>query len=313
MIRYSYDNGIFDNTIINNNKSVINYNNKKICFINKNKLNEKNHIETNRQLSENNLKESDNLISEEEEKDKSHKHSFKTKYNIHKNLSDLNDIDSNMNQKNILINTKSYSQTQYTNIHHPKNILLALNKKIKDIKTPKKSLKYFEKLFKYNSENKLKKIKKLINKDNINTDPLLVIKDIKNKDEKINKKSLTKKIYLDIKKRDRLLSLVENLKSDERATPMMFLNHLYEEYNKRSKEVIKVNSTKRKINKIYKSSEEGKLIKKKIDEKNNVINKLISMNKIEGIKLKNKYKKFDLVIDKINEENNGNLYNETNY
>ena len=218
-----------------------------------------------------------------------------------------------MNQKNILINTKSYSQTQYTNIHHPKNILLALNKKIKDIKTPKKSIKYFEKLFKYNSENKLKKIKKLINKNNINTDPLLVIKDIKNKDEKINKKSLTKKIYLDIKKRDRLLSLVENLKSDERATPMMFLNHLYEEYNKRSKEVIKINSTKRKINKIYKSSEEGKLIKKKIDEKNNVINKLISKNKIEGIKLKNKYKKFDLVINKINEENNGNLYNETNY
>ena len=37
------------------------------------------------------------------------------------------------------------------------------------------------------------------------------------------------------------------------------------------------------------------------------------MNKIEGIKLKNKYKKFDLVIDKINEEKNGNLYNETNY
>ena len=313
LIRYSYDNGIFDNTIINNKKSVINYNNKKIYFINKNKLNEKNHIETNRQLSENNLKESDNLISEEEEKDKSHKHSFKTKYNIHKNLSDLNDIDSNMNQKNILINTKSYSQTQYTNIHRPKSILLALNKKIKDIKTSKKSLKYFEKLFKYNSQNKLKKINKLINKSNINTDPLLVIKDIKNKDEKIHKKSLTKKIYLDIKKRDRLLSLVENLKSDERATPMMFLNHLYEEYNKRSKEVIKVNSTRKKINKIYKSSEEGKLIKKKIDEKNNVINKLISKNKIEGIKLKNKYKKFDLVIDKINEENNGNLYNETNY
>ena len=133
-----------------------------------------------------------------------------------------------------------------------------------------------------------------------------MIKDIKNKDEKINKKSLTKKIYLDIKKRDRLLSLVENLKSDERATPMMFLNHLYEEYNKRSKEVIKVNSTKRKINKIYKSSEEGKLIKKKVEQKNNEINKIILKNNMERINLKNKYEKFDLIIEKIKEENKGN-------
>jgi hypothetical protein len=34
---------------------------------------------------------------------------------------------------------------------------------------------------------------------------------------------------------------------------------------------------------------------------------------MEGIKLKDKYKQFDLVIDQINEENNGNLYSETNY
>ena len=55
---------------------------------------------------------------------------------------------------------------------------------------------------------------------------------------KINKKSLTKKIYLDIKKRERLLSLVENLKSTERMSTMMFLNHLFKEYKKKSKEII---------------------------------------------------------------------------
>ena len=213
------------------------------------------------------------------------------------------------------MNQKSYSQTQYTNIHHlnKKNILLALNKKIKNMKTHKKSLKYFEKLFKENSDNKLKKIKKLMNKNQIENGPKLVVNDLKNKDEKINKKSLTKKIYLDIKKRERLLSLVENLKSTERMSTMMFLNHLFKEYKKKSKEIIKINSTRKKINKIYKSSEEGKLIKKKIDEKNYVINRIISKNKMEGIKLKDKYKQLDLVIDQINEENNGNLYSETNY
>ena len=181
------------------------------------------------------------------------------------------------------------------------------------MKTHKKSLKYFEKLFKDNSDNKLKKIKKLMNKNQIENGPKLVVNDLKNKDEKINKKSLTKKIYLDIKKRERLLSLVENLKSTERMSTMMFLNHLFKEYKKKSKEIIKINSTRKKINKIYKSSEEGKLIKKKIDEKNYVINRIISKNKMEGIKLKDKYKQFDLVIDQINEENNGNLYSETNY
>ena len=314
LLRYSYNNGIFDNAILNNKQSIINYNNKKTFFINKNKLNEKHHINSNRQLSENNLQEQNDLITEETNTEP-HKKPFKNKYNLHKNLSDLNDIETNINQKNHLMNQKSYSQTQYTNIHHlnKKNILLALNKKIKNMKTHKKSLKYFEKLFKDNSDNKLKKIKKLINKNQIENGPKLVVNDLKNKDEKINKKSLTKKIYLDIKKRERLLSLVENLKSTERMSTMMFLNHLFKEYKKKSKEIIKINSTRKKINKIYKSSEEGKLIKKKIDEKNYVINRIISKNKMEGIKLKDKYKQLDLVIDQINEENNGNLYSETNY
>ena len=45
----------FDNAILNNKQSIINYNNKKTFFINKNKLNEKRHLDNNRQLSENNL------------------------------------------------------------------------------------------------------------------------------------------------------------------------------------------------------------------------------------------------------------------
>ena len=284
LLRYSYDNGFFGKTILNNKQSIINYNNKKTFFINKNKLNEKHHINSNRQLSENNLQEQNDLITEEINTEP-HKKPFKNKYNLHKNLSDLNDIETNTNQKNHLVNQKSYSQTQYTNIHHlnKKNILLALNKKIENMKTHKKSIKYFEKLFKDNSDYKLKKIKKLMNKNQI------------------------------IKKRERLLSLVENLKSTERMSTMMFLNHLFKEYKKKSKEIIKINSTRKKINKIYKSSEEGKLIKKKIDEKNYVINRIISKNKMEGIKLKDKYKQLDLVIDQINEENNGNLYSETNY
>ena len=172
LLRYSYDNGFFGKTILNNKQSIINYNNKKTFFINKNKLNEKHHINSNRQLSENNLQEQNDLITEEINTEL-HKKPFKNKYNLHKNLSDLNDIETNINQKNHLVNQKSYSQTQYTNIHHlnKKNILLALNKKIKNMKTHKKSLKYFEKLFKDNSDNKLKKIKKLMNKNQIENGP----------------------------------------------------------------------------------------------------------------------------------------------
>ena len=40
-----------------------------------------------------------------------------------------------------------------------------------------------------------------------------------------------------------------------------------------------------------------------MNDKNYIINKIISKNHFDGIKLKNKYKQFDLVIDKINEEN----------
>ena len=134
---------------------------------------------------------------------------------------------------------------------------------------------------------------------NLKPDPKLVINDLKNNKSKINKKHLTKKICLDIKKRDRLLSIVEKLKNIKRIAPMVLLNQIYEEYRKQSKKIIKIDPSKNKINKIYKSSEEGKLIKKKVEQKNNEINKIILKNNMERINLKNKYEKFDLMIEKI--------------
>ena len=87
---------------------------------------------------------------------------------------------------------------------------------------------------------------------------------------------------------------------------MVLLNQIYEEYRKQSKKIIKIDPSKNKINKIYKSSEEGKLIKKKVEQKNNEINKIILKNNMERINLKNKYEKFDLMIEKIKEENKEN-------
>ena len=280
LIRLSYDNGFFYTPPINfqknnNNKKT----NKKIFYINKNRLNEIHNIESPEKKEVSNLKNSINLNSEKEE-DEPKTQIIKNKYNIHKNLSDLNDIDININQKCILNKQKNYSQTEYKSIYpYTKKILLSqLDKKIKNFKTPKKALKEFVKYY------------------------------IKDNKTKINKKNLTKKIYMDIHKRGRFLSIVEKLKNIKRVAPMMLLNHLFEEYTKQSKQVVGVDPKKKKINNIYKSEEEGKLIKKKIEEKNNEINKMIYINKEKGNNLKNKYEKFDLVIEKIKEENQENKY-----
>ena len=88
----------------------------------------------------------------------------------------------------------------------------------------------------------------------------------------------------------------------------MIINHLYDDYKNKSKALIMNDPSRRKINNIYKSSEEGKLIKKKINEKNYVINKFISMNQMDGIKLKNRCKKFESLVEKINEENKINNF-----
>ena len=248
------------------------------------------------------------ILTSDIEKNEQNKRLAKNKYHIHKNLSELNDIDTNIKPKSILKKQKNYSQTEYGSIYpNTKKILLSqLDKKIKNFKTPKKSLKDFVKSSKHKYDKKIKKLNKLMINANLKPDPKLVINDLKNNKSKINKKHLTKKICLDIKKRDRLLSIVEKLKNIKRIAPMVLLNQIYEEYRKQSKKIIKIDPSKNKINKIYKSSEEGKLIKKKVEQKNNEINKIILKNNMERINLKNKYEKFDLMIEKIKEENKEN-------
>ena len=308
LIRLTYDNGFFNNPSINFLKNKNNeITNRRIFYINKNKLNEIHNLESLEKKEESHLKEFDNLTSDIE-KNEQNKRLAKNKYHIHKNLSELNDIDTNIKPKSILKKQKNYSQTEYGSIYpNTKKILLSqLDKKIKNFKTPKKSLKDFVKSSKHKYDKKIKKLNKLMINANLKPDPKLVINDLKNNKSKINKKHLTKKICLDIKKRDRLLSIVEKLKNIKRIAPMVLLNQIYEEYRKQSKKIIKIDPSKNKINKIYKSSEEGKLIKKKVEQKNNEINKIILKNNMERINLKNKYEKFDLMIEKIKEENKEN-------
>ena len=145
------------------------------------------------------------------------------------------------------------------------------------------------------------------------TNPKLIINDLKIYGNKKKKKAFIKEKYSDIKRRLNLISIVENLKNIKTLAPMALLNQIYEEYKKESKKIITDKLRNKRIDNIYKSSEDGKLIRKKIDKTNDNINKFISKNYFEGIKLKNKYKKLDLVINQINEENKANFDNRTEY
>ena len=313
LVRLSYDNGVFDNTIINFKESLNKIKNRQVFYINKNKISNKNNISNNEKTLNNHFDNSKHLTPRE------NKDSIKKKYNIKKNLSDLTEINSNKNRKILSAHQILYNKTEF-NLHPTKKNLLyiQLDKNIKDIlgnKTHQNSLKQYAKYSKQKSSKKIKRINKLLNEINLKPDSKIVINDLKTSvdKKKKNKKDLSKQMYLDIKQRTRFLSVVENLKHIRRDAPMTILNNIYDYYTKNSKEVLKFDSNWKKIDNIYKSSEEGKLIKKKIDDKNDVINKIISKNKREGIKLKNKYKKFDLVIEKINDENKGITYNQTDY
>ena len=149
----------------------------------------------------------------------------------------------------------------------------------------------------------MRKIDKLINKAKLRVDSAIMINDLKIYGNKKKKKAFQKISYSDAKKRIKFLSILEKLKNVQRLAPMQLLNNIYEEYTKMSKKIIANDSIKKHIENIYKSSDEGKEIKRKMNDKNYIINKIISKNHFDGIKLKNKYKQFDLVIDKINEEN----------
>ena len=82
------------------------------------------------------------------------------------------------------------------------------------------------------------------------------------------------------------------------------MGNLEKDYQRRSKKIIKEDLFTKKINKIYKSSTEGRLINKKIGSRYIYINKLASKNIMDLVNLKSKYQKFDLLIKKIKEEKN---------
>ena len=298
LVKFSYDNGIFDNNNLKDNIEQIKK--SKIFFINENNREQKSII---------NLTEKNNLYDINNEKNikniKTTKKLIKKKYLSESNLTELNNIDYNITQKN---SRNIYNKTEYQNVslNKKKYILSELNQEIKNFskyKTPEKEINDCIKLYKQKSETKMRKIDKLINKAKLRVDSAIMINDLKIYGNKKKKKAFQKISYSDAKKRIKFLSILEKLKNVQRLAPMQLLNNIYEEYTKMSKKIIANDSIKKHIENIYKSSEEGKEIKRKMNDKNYIINKIISKNHFDGIKLKNKYKQFDLVIDKINEEN----------
>ena len=315
LIRLSYDNGIFDNNISNFQRNVDKIKNSQIFYINKNNIiNNNNSFNINEKISESNLNKTKIIIQEEDNNDFLEK-SIKKKYYFKKNLSDLNDINTKTNKISIINHQNIYNKTEHNKFQRNKKnpLLFELDNNIKNIiraKTAKNSIKKFSKYFKQKSFEKIKKIDKLLNQMNLKTEKNLVVNALKDKNDRKNK-NITKLMYIKIKKRLRLLSVVEKLKNIKRNAPLKILDHLYENYSEKSKDIILLNSFKKKINNIYKSTEEGQLIKNKINTNNYIINKLISKNQKEVNILKNRYEKFNLVIERINDENKGIIYSQT--
>ena len=94
----------------------------------------------------------------------------------------------------------------------------------------------------------------------------------------------------------------------ENNAPYNLIKHLNQDYYERSKEMIVDDKVTKKINNIYRSSTEGKIIKEKFSDKSHFIKKFVSKNHIDGLKLKNRYEKCDMLIDQIVEENDANNY-----
>ena len=149
----------------------------------------------------------------------------------------------------------------------------------------------------------MKKINFLINKNSeFKIDPKSIVNLLKEKKIKDNKKKDRNKFYYNIKNQVRLLSIVDKLKNIKGNAPLNLMKSLNEDYYEKSKEMIVDDVITKKINKINRSSTEGKIIKEKIEHKNNFINRLISKNIMDGVKLKNKYEKCDLLVGEIKDE-----------
>ena len=213
---------------------------------------------------------------------------------------------------NVESNNNSYSNI--FNLTYNQNFCLAqkdiifskiqerLNK-ISRYRTPNKDIKDLSESSKLKCRTKMKKINFLINKNSeYKIDPKSIVNLLKERKIKDNKKKDRNKFYYNIKNQVRLLSIVNKLKNIKGNAPLNLMKSLNEDYYEKSKEMIVDDVITKKINKINRSSTEGKIIKEKIEHKNNFINRLISKNIMDGVKLKNKYEKCDLLVGEIKDE-----------
>ena len=233
-----------------------------------------------------------------------------------KNISKKNKSYSKLNT-NIFLNLENtnnsysniYNKTYNQNFHFiQKNPLYTEIKdklnRITKYKTPKKDIKKSSNYSKLKCQNKIRKIDKLIRKTTeFKSDPKSLMRLLKENKNKVNKKRARNKFYYDMRNQLRLLSLVDNLKNIKENAPLSLMKQLKKDYYEKSKEMIVDDKTTKKINNIYRSSDQGKVINEKVSGKSYYIDKFISSNHMEGVKLKNKYEKFDMVLKEIIEEN----------
>ena len=191
------------------------------------------------------------------------------------------------------------------------NLHKSLNKIIK-CKTPKKEIKNLSENINKKCKKKIENIDKIIRKKIYYIPKKNLIINLLSDNKKKNKNS-NNIFYTNLKNKVRLLSVVDNLKNITQNVPLNLMGNLEKDYQRRSKKIIKEDLFTKKINKIYKSSTEGRLINKKISSRYIYINKLASKNILDLVNLKSKYQKFDLLIKKIKEENNKTRNNKNEY
>ena len=229
------------------------------------------------------------------------------KNNSYSNISEVHNIYPKLSMPNRSysnLNNSFYDRTFY--ITQKKFFLNNLNESLDKIikcKTPKKEINNLSEIINKKCKKKIDKIDKIIRKQNncIPNKNLIINLLSNNKDQNQN---LSNTYYTNLKNKVRLLSVVDNLKNITQNAPMNLMEHLEKDYQIKSKKMIKNDLFTKKINNIYKSFTEGKLINKKISSRNIYINKLASKNILDLVNLKSKYQKFDLLIKKIKEENN---------
>ena len=231
----------------------------------------------------------------------------KQKNNSYSNISEIHNISPELSMANRSysnLNNIPFDRTFY--LTQKKSLLNNLHKSLNKIikcKTPKKEIKNLSENINKKCKKKIENIDKIIRKKIYYIPKKNLIINLLSDNKKKNKNS--KNIfYTNLKNKVRLLSVVDNLKNITQNVPLNLMGNLEKDYQRRSKKIIKEDLFTKKINKIYKSSTEGRLINKKISSRYIYINKLASKNIMDLVNLKSKYQKFDLLIKKIKEEKN---------